>query len=257
MILLLLVTAISFWTGQSGGFDFKWTQQDITVSPATAPTKVLYSAKNLFNKTYEGDVCGDGDRSALSADQKLEVLSIVGPIMSIDSGDYSFCKGNAHPNTYEKYAAVDFRHPEKAAQLSDYFEAPVLLKALLSDRLIQKNIKAFNLSTPKTLTDLVNGLSKDPTLWACEYGFTKDMLSRFAFHHIEGNKVAVRIGLSNGQEPCRGQLTQLGLLLPIPTALRDDLTNAQARQSGFLTQNSPKPTRDAATSLSITIPAKP
>ena len=73
----------------------------------------------------------------------------------------------------------------------------------------------------------------------CAYGFSEDMLSRYAFHHVSGNRVAVRIGLSHGCEANRGGLTQLGVYLPIPAALSAPLTAAAAGKQGFLMARAP------------------
>jgi hypothetical protein len=66
------------------------------------------------------------------------------------------------------------------------------------------------------------------------FRFPRDVFTRFAFHHLEDTRIAVRLGLPPIVEPCRTQHAQLGLLLPIPPALKRDLTLAASRQTGFL-----------------------
>ncbi len=83
----------------------------------------------------------------------------------------------------------------------------------------------------------------------CEYQFNTDMLSRFSFYQIQDDKVAVRLGLSYGSEPCRGTLTQIGLWLPIPEVLRAALEGANRRQEGFLMDS-----RDIKESLNASDP---
>lgn len=231
MILLLLAAALSFWSGPSGGFQFQWTQTNITVSPVDAPTKILYSAVRLFKKQTEKNL---GD-----ANQTLQLLSVVGPLMSVESYDYHYYKGTAHPSSYSRFTAIDFRHPNRVAQLSDYFLPEEIRQALLQDKLVQRQLGKHH--PAPTLDGLVRQLADlNIDLNICEYGFDKDLLSRFAFYQIQGDKVAVRLGLSYGGELCRGQLTQLGLLLPIPATLKADLNQAATQQTGFLMKDAPK-----------------
>ena len=61
-------------------------------------------------------------------------------------------------------------------------------------------------------------------------------LSNFAFYSVQGNNVAVRISLSHAGEVCRGQMTQLGILLPIPESMKAAVAAASAGKSGLLMQ---------------------
>ena len=55
------------------------------------------------------------------------------------------------------------------------------------------------------------------------------ILENFAFHHIEGNQVEVRIGVSYGCEVMRGNFEQIALYLPIPKALKRLLKRAEKK----------------------------
>jgi hypothetical protein len=72
------------------------------------------------------------------------------------------------------------------------------------------------------------------------YYLDADMLQNFAFHHVKGDQVAVRIGLSHGCEVARGALTQIGLYLPIPKALAEPLAAAANGRRGYLMGRAPK-----------------
>jgi len=65
------------------------------------------------------------------------------------------------------------------------------------------------------------------------------MLRSFAFHHVKGNDVAVRIGLSHGCEVMRGNFTQLGVYLPMPKKMRSALERAASRKEDFLMKGAP------------------
>jgi hypothetical protein len=86
------------------------------------------------------------------------------------------------------------------------------------------------------------------------YYLPDDFLRHFAFHHVEGNKVAVRIGLSHGAEVWRGHLTQMGLLLPIPARLSRPLEAAAKGREGFLMNLSDKGRRKHQTPLEFRYP---
>jgi hypothetical protein len=54
-----------------------------------------------------------------------------------------------------------------------------------------------------------------------------------------GDRVAVRIALPYRHEVCRGQMTQLGLDLPMPDRLRAELVQAAGQRAGFLLRDLP------------------
>ena len=60
----------------------------------------------------------------------------------------------------------------------------------------------------------------------CVMNFSPEMWTTFAFHHLKGDSVAVRIGLSHGCEVARGSFTQLGIMLPVPQAWKDAFRKA-------------------------------
>jgi hypothetical protein len=159
----------------------------------------------------------------------VKLLSVVGSIVSYEEFEGTSCEGAAHPSAITLYAAVDAAHPGKKPRLTDLFPDADVLRALLSDAVVKKHAPK---TPPKTTEALVKALeSSDPE---CEYSFGGDLLNRFAFHHVEGQKVAVRIGLSHGCEVARGKLTQLGILLAVPPALQQALERASTRAEGFL-----------------------
>jgi hypothetical protein len=85
----------------------------------------------------------------------------------------------------------------------------------------------------------------------CLFRFPEDVFTRFAFHHLEGDHIAVRIGLPPNVGACRTQHAQLGLLLPFPPTLKRALTLAASRQAGFLMQDQKKIAGTRATSVAF------
>src|SRR2546423_8529618 len=159
----------------------------------------------------------------------------------------TFCEQAAHPGGETRFVAVDLSKPAgvrrgsdetllpgNVAKLTDYFPAGEIHKALMADPIMQKALAG---KRPRTLAELLKLIGEAfPTVAEDEkscYMLDTDLLTRFAFHHVEGNKVAVRLGLS-GAGVCRYNLTQVGLLLPIPAALQQALAQAEAGSEGFL-----------------------
>jgi hypothetical protein len=128
-----------------------------------------------------------------------DVLSVVGTIVSFDLSAGGYCEGAAHPYAVRHYVVKDLARNGKEVSLYDFFDKAEVQRALDADPFLRKE--------------------KDDEDAPCRFtleGFEKS----FAFHHVEGDKVAVRVGLTHGCEVMRGNLTQLGLLLtPKPDLL--------------------------------------
>jgi hypothetical protein len=215
-------------------------------------------ALSAEGKSTERVYCKERDDSKL--------LSMVGPILSFEEHSTGDCTREAHPDGKTSWHAVDLRRfdPDfalgngvdagKPAKLTDYFPADSVRDALLKDSVVQKALSTINVQARdiKSLDELMSyigtGLvysddansdtssTRNPLCFSME----KDLLSNFAFDHIEGNKVAVRIGLS-GAGTCRENLTQIGILLPIPPALKNALGDANSGKGGFLMKDAGAP----------------
>lgn len=146
--------------------------------------------------------------------------SIVGPIVSYRLEWYS--EGGAHPSFGSVFRTLDLT-TGKAARLDRLFGAGPVFAALRGDRVIKK---ALGRRKPKNLDELLRSADG-----GCKMDISSSALSAFTFHHVVGNKVAVRIGLSHGCETERGKFTQLGLLLPIPRAWRAAFAQANKQRT--------------------------
>ena len=81
-----------------------------------------------------------------------------------------------------------------------------------------------------------------------------DFLTRFAFHHLEGDLVAVRLNLPSIAFAYRSQ--QIGLLLPIPSELRQPFALAAIGHEGFFMKEAPRGIRNKLTKFSFKIAAQ-
>ena len=148
---------------------------------------------------------------------------------------------------------VDLAKPGKIVKLTDYFAEQDVLQALLADRVVQKAIAGLNRPTlPRTLAELPELFApNDYALGDLDSELRPDFLTRFAFHDVEGNKIAVRLGLPPHSGPSRTEHQQLGLLLPIPESLRQDSALAASRRQGFLMLDAARISTGRATTFSF------
>jgi hypothetical protein len=261
----------TIWTGESGGMVILWTTRNLSARARGNAGSGSFSVRPIVEREWreivqerskrirEGETVVD-----FQYERSIEVLSVVGPIISISDNSGCDC-GGAHPSAAIVYRALDLSRPGavdldyegykkhgKMAQLSDYFPAADILRALLADTLIQKALKSSGKRRPTTLAALMKAIYLQPVpVGECAYELSDDLLTRFAFHHLENGQVAVRLGLTHAYETCRGRSTEIGILLPVPDALRQQLAQAQSGTAGFLMKDQKKIAKDLFTSLSF------
>jgi hypothetical protein len=91
---------------------------------------------------------------------------------------------------------------------------------------------------PRTLSDLPALFAKDAYgLGEIGYELRPDYLTRVAFQHIEGSKIAVRIGLPPHFGFNKAMHLQLGILLEMPSAMRKSFELAETRKEGFMVKD--------------------
>lgn len=221
----LLMAAGPVWRGMAAGQLVVLTGSDLRVGPAGSLPGVY------LNSLGEP---GDGEEEH---DASWKLLSIVGPLVSVETHVSGNVEGAAHPYAAAAIEAYDVKRGGKPAKLTDYFPAPPIYQALMGDKLVQTALAGK--TRPTTLKQLIATIagyqSED-----CAWGFSSDLLTHFAFHHVDGKRVAVRFGLTHGCEVARGGLTIVAVYLPIPPALAADLAAARSGKAGFLVPAAPK-----------------
>jgi hypothetical protein len=236
------------WSGNSAGFAIQWTTDDLAARPAAASAP-SFSLRQLARKDFADIEKDSQDDGHCEYSRSFKLLSVVGSIVSYEDDYFLSCENTAHPSGRARFVAVDLSKstaprrtppdasylPAQVASLTDYFASGEILKALMADALVRKALQGQ--AAPRTLNDLLAYLKENfPSVADDEkqcFELDPDLLTRFSFHHIEGNRIAVRLGLS-GPEVCRDNLTQIGLLLPIPPSLKDALAKADSGSEGFL-----------------------
>lgn len=274
----------TIWKGESGGMPIEWTTVDLYAQSAAGTESVFAPlVKKGFEDFAAVQVEGDQPETAQTIKQgqvegceygrDFEVLSVVGTLVSFEDQYHDHC-GGSHPSADTRFTTVDLAKPGqvlyargkdtpmmnvdpanlgKVVKLTDYFAEQNILRALLADPVIKKALANLDASvSPQTLTELIELCAKDDyELGDSGFELRPDFLTRFAFHHVEGDKVAVRIGLPPHYGANRTQHQQLGLLLPIPPALQQPFALAATRQEGFLMKDAPKIAGNQATKFNF------
>ena len=265
----------SIWKGNSGGVEIDWTTADLFSRSGGNLEKIFQPVAEKGHEEFLADLKGvtptKGQSHNCDYRRDFELLSIVGSLVSFQDTEYSDC-GGAHPTTETRFTAVDLKRegsvvyqygesvdvdvdrPGKAVKLTDYFQESEILKALLADPVISEALKEAGVATPpKTLAALPEVFAKNGYLINGELSLRPDFLTRFAFHHLEGDMVAVRLNLPSIAFGYRSQ--QLGLLLPVPAVLKHSLASAASGEEGFLIGPAPQSIRKQQTRFSFKIGA--
>ena len=240
------------WRVEPHGITFEMTAADLRAwvgdpkgTPAFSAAALLAGERKKFDE-YADELA----RALLAPDPPtygdsnyyeettVEALSIVGPLLVYRESGGGYSPGAAHPSRYAVLKLLDLRRKDATPSLLDYFSEKELVAALKADRWIRKfdnGEGAFKRAG--SLKELLEALDRAFAQGNAEEGdcrfdvsFDSDgMVQQFYFHHLAGKQVAVRILVPPASEWCNrasGE-QEIGLLLPIPAALREDLLKAQ------------------------------
>jgi hypothetical protein len=237
----------AIWQGQSDGYIIKWTPQDISIS---RDGQLIYSARSDMSKTAHQL---SETATVNKVDQEVQILSVIGPYMSLryrekddgPQGKDGLAIGTHPGDTF--YLTVDLRNPgspihqhlleattsKPTPELQQLFGARTVLQALSADKVIKASFPKDALVSMAAFRNTLSEGSVEvqgPKLCG---EFDKDFLNAFCFHHIEGNNVFIRMSISGNVE-CRDNLTEIGLMLPIPPNLRVAFDEAAAKRDGVM-----------------------
>lgn len=276
---------IIIWTGASGSFGIRWTTSELYVS---SPAKTANLFEPIVKKQFTDfaelpsavreDLEPDADKCEYL--RFFNVVAIVGTLVTFED-DYAVFCGGAHPTADNRFSTIDLtksgvityedgkdrpsdelalRNLGNGVKLTDYFSEEDILQALLTNSAIKKAIESTRDSQqPTSLTEVAEFFRKNYYALRIDdssLNLRPDFLTRFAFHHVKGNKVAVRIRLSPTSQAEHALRKHLELLLPIPEVLKEPLTSASQRQEGFLMKDASKISKDRTTSLTVKLHAK-
>ena len=220
---------------------WKVTDSDVTFEMTAKDLRALRGGKEVFGlQSRKADFLSlfkvekGVDTFGWEASQSFKVLSVVGPWVSYEKSSSGFT-GGAHPYARTSYVTEDVTKPQGAFSLLDVFPEKDVLAALKADGFVRKHIHdeaAFKAA--QTVEALMQSLEPGEDCVGFDVGGLESVKHSVAFHHVEGDKVAVRIAFGYAAEVCRGQKFVVGVLLPLPAAQRPAFERAARRQEGFL-----------------------
>ncbi|MGZ3776012.1 MAG: hypothetical protein ACXVCP_20330 [Bdellovibrio sp.] len=156
----------------------------------------------------------------------FNILSLVGPFLSIQEVGTGYGTGAAHPYAYQTHHALDARTlisgsnkntevVSQNANLLDLVTMESLIKALQNDSYLIKNLGKEKLARAKTLPAIIKVMSG---LESCEIHIpskVEEAVSQFSVfdYREQKDQVTIRLGFSYGCEAARGNYTQLGLIV--------------------------------------------
>ena len=210
--------ATPWFTGQAGETRVVWNTSDLAVSYGV---NVTFSAREDFDTRSGG---ADGE---CWAEGKYRLLSLVGQAVSYEYAYGSFC-GQAHPAGETRFVTLDAQtgHP---MPLTTWFAEGDILAALAKDPYVKK---CLGTKPPTSLDRWIDDMAGDDAHPGLP--LRPETLESYAFHHVEGDRVAVRLDLVAADEANRNEVTELSLLLPIPPAHAAALKAAASGQGGLL-----------------------
>lgn len=226
-----------FWEGSTGDYFVDWNAADLTVRTHGPQGERVLSLRQLAESEWK-ELLRTGGKAPLEFEIRYRLLSAVGPYLSVEESSYCDC-GGVHPSAVTRIRALDLRKTNAKGvtevSLDEIVPKAEILSALLGDKVVKEGLATANAQAPHSLDQLFEPLSlQTVTVGECGYEFGSDLLHHFAFHHVEKDRVAVRVSLSHAEEVCRGKSVDLGLWLPLPKPLNDLLKTAEAKQGGLL-----------------------
>jgi hypothetical protein len=268
-------SAQAIWTGKSGGFEIRWTTNDIQAWSLNKPGRQVFSAASLSHRGFQNFISPPhltGRARHITYERTFTLLSVVGSILSLQDELYYEITPSAHPGGETRFTTIDLAKPGevpdpwaqedglnpkrlgRVAKLTDYFPEQEVLKALLHHTVIQESLGGKSASSLAKLFELLKEQSIEIKGIPCV--FPRDFLTRFAFYQLQGDRVAVRLGLPSIGGPFRSFHAEVDLLLPVPPALKKSLTLAVAGKEGFLQVDRKKMAGEGVTLITFSFNGK-
>lgn len=220
------------WKQTIGMTRYLWDSNDLYVRKGVNKEIPLFSRAA---KKYHTTFGKEGGRCFLS--NYFTPGAILGDVVSYEHESGFHC-GTVSGEW--RYATVDIRNSTRFLDLRDFFDDDELLRAFLANAQlsadVRKSIDEKKLDAmPTTLAQLSAFLTRyDYQIFNGESYFEEDYLTRFAFHHISGDTVCVRVSATSTSTAGRANHEYADIYLPIPEKLSEILQKADTGNQGFL-----------------------
>ncbi len=249
------------WSQTIGRNFFVWDGKDLFVKSETSSKKL-----GVFSRIAENYCLASrkGAEKNCFCGNSMGPIAIVGSIVAVDHESDFSCQGSYLSWRFasfdlEKLGDLNYSLPEelnssepvrspkgKLVSLEELFSDEDIFSAFMANEPISEMIaEAINErkleAKPKDLIGLTKFLTRENTIFLDGFfQLEKDYLTRFVFHHIEGEKVAVWISLTPNSHVGQANHEHLEIFLPIPEKFRNPLLLAEAGKEGFLMKDAAK-----------------
>jgi hypothetical protein len=247
------------WAGASGGVVVRWMLDDIVVHQGGEETAVKFSVRAAAEQAWKTATAGETRNC--TEDRRIQIASMVGPILTLAIEVEGNCVGAPHPYASRRWATLDVARIDRGRptpmRLTALIPEEELLSRLVRDPLVVKAIA--DRPAPESMKDLFALLADHPIIvGGCAFEFGENELSAFAIYGLSGgDRVAVRIALPDRDPSCRGQKVQLGLDVPTPERLRAAVVQAAGGRAGFLLRDLDRMGRGKQTTFRLSTTAPP
>ena len=243
------------WRATNEGISLDWDGNDLYLQIRGGKRQGIFAqiAYNDYKSLRKNP-----DSRNCSNSHYFRVLSVVGSIVSFEHENGLTCGTSS---AQWKYASMDlkkmgdfaytsFERAEsrnameipstKMVALTELFSGTELLTAFLANQSISHEISTALgenalQSSPRTLSEFSDFFCKfDYSKFGGDFYLEPDFLTRFAFHHIEGEKIAIWISLTPTSHAAQAEQEHLEIFLPIPDQMRQHLSSAELRRKSFL-----------------------
>lgn len=225
----------TFWSGSSAGFEIRWTSDNLIARKPGISRSLLDLGRSA--QAQWKDIAAHPGDLPYTQEFTFRLLSVVGPLLSIDEEDDCDC-GGAHPNSLRRFHVVDLSRRDLAGPLpvplSSLFSPEDIRRALLAIPEIQEVLGKPE-AAPLKLSILLHQFEgATVTSGDCSYVLDNHLLESYAFAAYANGAVDVELSLPFSAEVCRGDIKIVKLNLPVPLRLRPWFEAAAQRKEGFL-----------------------
>jgi len=245
---LLLTADGRLWSGESGGYAIDWSTSDLRAASAATGASA-FTAAGRAQLDWEQLRRGMDPNIGCDVQRRYRLVSAVGELLGVEETQYFSCTGTAHPSLERHLRTYPLSRNGAVAEVTSLFGEREVFEALSADPLVRKALREEH-RAPSSLAELEAALAgRSFKVGRCPFVLRKDWRADFVLHHAEGQRAAVRVALFPDMTVCQGKIADLGLLLPVPPALRPAFEAAAVRRSGVLPIGSEKALPDAQTML--------
>lgn len=212
--------ARTVWRADSAGVRYELTADSLVAQPMEGPAVAVtgYYRREAAQRVKETLEFAHG----VAVEYALQPLAVAGPYLSMAVDEYIAPYPALGPNIARRFATFRVGPGLERIKLLALFPERDVVKALLADGLVKRHLRRG--PAPTTVAALTARLDEPGGPYT--FSGTPAWVDSFAFHHVKGDRVAVRIALPGGNAVHRTQRTELGIYLPLPRALRATLISA-------------------------------